>query len=1251
MSRLLKPLILLTVLVTALSGVSAQSNAQLKQGDPPVEGRISISPPDEDGIVTISGAADSVFPAAQVAVRNLYTGQTVYVQAGVTGTFTATIYGPGNTPFWISPSTSIPNSLRDRPGSLPGGPGTIKYGTFAQTAADPAAAATTQLIVDGDAADWSAYPNSAFSQSDGVAVYSLVNQNSIYVGLTGDALPTDYTQLTLTFTLDGALYTLSLDPRQQQLAALSRVQPNPRENIATLPVAASQGQAIELRIPTAPIEPTNPSLESATLENLVFVGADGNPVLALSVQQSVPLVAERDGIVRLNSQIGSDLTRFTISGALAGGSSVWSASGRINQLAFEPGETLVMELDAALNTPELPDGLVGLRMIGQIGLQPVVGTDGAQTAGGLDSNNGWSDVLTPSGLAISGLRGDFVLGEAVVPANQVIRQGEQIVFPLDFNLTIPDDLPAGMYVPFFRGFLQVGDGEILRWDANGPLGSGEVAPSLSATRLPVVLNVGGVTGGRLLWTLFNDVPSNGSRGVLALEDQQSYALANRVRFDSPTYILPPTEGPGGDGIAYPIEPYLLNQMPNTYDRSTAPLVPFLFPGGRMDVRITRPDGQVDTLGGTALVQAQLSTPTLDERSVFGAQSPVDIYRLTTLNPIFGSYVFTQYGQYEISMTGGLEDIWGNRYEGGGTYRVLIAETLDLLPGVLPGTPFEVGDAFYPGLHIAPGAPAEVTIRVRIYPLDGGAVIEQVIEGQANNAGHFHADDQGLRFETAGEYVIDYEARYTDADGRLWAGSLRSAGVIARTDGTLLAHGARGLDSLPESGPAWFSAEQYAPGVLPRLNFPYHSGDVAWLPDGLNGQIRPIIQAQDVSGSYADWLLANLPPALNVQQRVVDEQLPVAQFSAPDDRYGPALQPDGLLNDAYAYISAVLPGVTARQFVDGGLASGLDTYWDADDPFNQQHGAGVTGSRPGDFVFLFGGAVVRNEQAGVRDTAAYAALAIITDGISDTLGTRVFPPYRGEAGGPNGGPLLVLRDEEINMFFHPTGVRPGDVLRQGDTLSVAGQVAPTLASLVSVQITAPSGVVRQFEGKASAIGYFYDPTQDFAVDEPGVWTVDVRVRHEGLTSAGSIEPPPPIGNVLGSESGRFMVYVLPNESQPLEWNDARADFTIPPGIPYNFSFPLPETWTDVQVFHTVSIPGSILSQGPLRPSGRSFSFQYNPTNLGRSFPNLETNGQGEGPSAADVMTLTFVVTGSDENGRFQVRARTFTIMHDRLTTFG
>jgi len=167
----------------------------------------------------------------------------------------------------------------------------------------------------------------------------------------------------------------------------------------------------------------------------------------------------------------------------------------------------------------------------------------------------------------------------------------------------------------------------------------------------------------------------------------------------------------------------------------------------------------------------------------------------------------------------------------------------------------------------------------------------------------------------------------------------------------------------------------------------------------------------------------------------------------------------------------------------------------------------------------------------------------------------------------------------------------------------------------------------------------------------VWTVEINVRHEGETSAGIIEPPPPTGTVLGTTGGRFEVYVLPSDSPPLEWNDPRSDIAIPASVAYNFNFPLPEDWTNVQVYHVVRTPGYLLDDTPLKPSGRSFSFQYNPTNLTRNFPNLENNGQGVGASASDVVTLTFVATGVDGNGQFQIRGRSYTIAHDRLTTFG
>lgn len=1249
MRRLAGLILTFLIVVAALSVAAAQGEPRLQQGDPPIASLIVVSAPDADGLVTITGAAGSVFPAAQVAVRNLYTGDTVYAQAGLNGSFSAVLYGPGNTPFWVSPANNIPQNLRDLPGSLPGGPGTIIYGTTLQNTAQ--SGTLSGLVIDGNLGDWSRYQSQALITPPTPTIFALLNQNSLYFALS-DRFPVEYAQMVLSLALDNANYDLTLDPRQAGSAAVSR----DGRAVGTIAIAAAQTTAIELRIPRQAINPAVPLPAVTTLQQVRFVGADGSDLLVVPVGQPVPAVDEVDGITRLESQIGADFTRFTVSGMLGSSANRWVARGRINQLAFQPGNTLTLELDVEMNVPDLPAGVVGLQMLGELRLQAVVGADGQQTAGGLYSNNGWSDTLTPSGIAISNLRGDFVLAESSTPANQILRQSGKLIFPLDFTVQIPADLPGGIYVPMLEGFGQVADGDVFSWQETSPLGASAAGSPFALTRLPVTLSVGTVTTGRLLWTLFQDTPSAGSRGVVAAQDQARYALANRVQFDSPTYILPPPR----DGVAtvLPIEPYMLNQMSNSFDVNTVPLIPFLFPGGRLSARITRPDGQVDDLGSTAIVQNQLSSAAMDERERFGAHSQVDVYRLTTLNPAFTQYAFAQYGAYQIELAGNLEDVWGNRYEGGGTYTVLVAEALDVRPAVLPGTPFEVGNSFHSGVHLAPGLPADVTVTLRLYPLDGGEVVETQFSGQANAQGYFTLPDSAFRFEAAGEYVVEYEARYTDAEGRLWAGSERSAGIVASPAGQLIAHGRRGVDTVStEPRPAWFTLRQYAPNASPvRMNTPYHTGDVLWITDGRDSQLNPIITVQDRGTVYADWLWSAAPgyQALDgtpLRSLVIEESLPVTLIGAADAPVISALDPTSVVNRAYSYVSAVTPAVNVRQFVQGGVDGALPLYFDLDDPLNGQVGAGVAGLRPGDYIFLFGGAVVRNDDINLSDASIYASLGIVTDGRSDALGPRIYPPFNGEAGGGGTGPLMTVLERPVEMFFHPTAAAPGDVLHVGDVFSVAGQVAPTLPSIVTVTITEPDGSVRQFEGVSSAIGYFYNPAQDFVVDQPGVWTVRIQTRHEGVTSVGAVEPPAPTGGVLGTSDGTYHVYVLPADTQPLEWSDTRSDFNIPAASQFNFRFSLPADWENIRIYHTLTTPAYVVEDAPLPRAGSTFSYQYYLQNYSRLFPNIEEGRTGTGAAAADTITLTFAVTGTDADGTLQIRTRTFTIAFDRLFTFG
>ncbi|MBZ0302400.1 MAG: hypothetical protein K8J31_21820, partial [Anaerolineae bacterium] len=1221
------PRFLALVLVLLLGGTTIvlAQNAAPQVGDPPIAALITVGPADAAGIVTIHGATGAVFPGAQVAVRNLFTEQVTYTQAGLTGSFEARLFGPGSTPFWISPAASIPNTVRNRPGSLPGGPGTIVYGSLA--AEDVGEAPVTQLVIDGSLDDWSAYPAGRLRQANQQDAYALRNRESLYMALVVASPPDVYSRLAVIFTLEGATYRVVFDPRlPEEAATWTRLSPL-EADLGTLAAAKTQGDAIELRIPLSPLRSVlGAQLDNAQLDRFEFLAADDSALLTVNVIQAIPPVDEVDGIVYPARARMSEPIRFSVAGSVAQGASIWHAEGRLNQQNFEPGDALHMQMDVTFDAPDLPETLVGVSMIGQVGLQPLVGADGQQATGGAGSNNGWSAVLTPSGLPIDNLRSDFVLGEAVVPAPQVLRRNDSLIFGIEFDLMLPEDLPDGVYGLVFEGYGQIADGERFHWEDNGVFGSGDgVISRLQVTRLPVLLNVGDVPSKRLIWSLFQDNPSEGSRGLLADEDQGHAALSNRVRFNSPTYILPPFAAPDSqEPLRYGLEPYLVSLMTNAPDSTGAPIIPFDFPSGELAVQITRPDGTLDDLGRSAIVQNRLSTAADDDRTLFGGQSQVDEYRLTTLNPILTGYQFAGYGPYAIDLRGSIEDAWGNRYEGGGTYHVLIAETLDLLPGVLPGTPFEVGDQFYGGLMVSPGAPADVTVTARIYPLDGSPMIEQVMTGPANTHGYF-ADD-GFEFTTPGEYVVDYEARYTDAQGRLWAGSLRSAGVIGTPKGALIAHGRRGLnDYYPGIRPAWFTSRRYDPESGPlRLMSPYQTGDVLWYAADTDNTVRPAMSVQDTALMYAQWLSDALPDyrapdGQSMARRAARGELPVIMMGDKQPDYNPVLQ--SLTNDAYAYFSVVRPGLSVRQFVQGSDDPGLLLYWDMNDPYNEQIGSGLTGDLAGDYVFMFGGAVVRNPDADIAEAAIYGSAGFAIEDRGDTLGARIYPPYRGAAGGADGGPLLTVRGEPVTMFFHPTGVRPGQILTVGDTLAVAGQVAPTLASNVDVTITSPAGDSREFSGEANAIGYFYDPANDLTVDQPGVWTVEIHVQQTGLTSAGVVEPPYPEGDVLGTEGGRFSVYVVPPDATELAWHDTRQDIVIPGALPYNFNLNIPDGWTNAQVDHTVTIPGFVLRSGPLPINGTSFSFQHNPTNLNAVFPNVEVDARLHGPAAADPVTLT------------------------------
>ena len=60
-----------------------------------------------------------------------------------------------------------------------------------------------------------------------------------------------------------------------------------------------------------------------------------------------------------------------------------------------------------------------------------------------------------------------------------------------------------------------------------------------------------------------------------------------------------------------------------------------------------------------------------------------------------------------------EDIWGNRYQGGGTYSFWIAKRMTLATATFQGQSYPMGGRYGRDMAFSPAVPADVAARVRV----------------------------------------------------------------------------------------------------------------------------------------------------------------------------------------------------------------------------------------------------------------------------------------------------------------------------------------------------------------------------------------------------------------------------------------------------------------------------------------------------------------------------------------------------------
>ena len=483
---------------------------------------------------------------------------------------------------------------------------------------------------------------------------------------------------------------------------------------------------------------------------------------------------------------------------------VWTFHGSINTHTFVPGNPLRVQGTVRVDSPAL-QGVDALKMNIGLWLERLSDTDGSSF---FRRNAFTSTFLTPAGLPIerASAYGNELEEYQEVPLVKTVS--DQAEARVDLTLTLPPNFPAGYYQPILAfHFPDMPQEEILSRSVITELNSTGRTSQLEA-RLPII-QVGSPVPPHLYWPLFLDTPSNGSRGVLSVEDADRFGVAQRILTSSETFVIPRLGAASGQSLTYRLEPFVPTLGVGNDGRLSLLTIPFRFPSGSLTVRIHQPDGTERVLGPTPFVQSRLKSLVDEEGNLLdaGGGHISNAYQLSTMDPRF-EVEFTQDGLHVIAVEGTIDDIWGHTWSGGGTYDVHVGRVLALDTAVLPGTHFEVGDGFNPGLVVSPPVTAEVEVRLQHVPhSDINQLQERVIRGRTNRFGYFQPAGNSVIFEQPGEYRVDITATGHDEQGQQWMGSRTWGGVVAPVDPLIVAHGRRGIETQETIGPQWFTRDQ------------------------------------------------------------------------------------------------------------------------------------------------------------------------------------------------------------------------------------------------------------------------------------------------------------------------------------------------------------------------------------------------------------------------------------------------------------
>ncbi len=892
--------------------------------------------------------------------------------------------------------------------------------------------------------------------------------------------------------------------------------------------------------------------------------------------------------------------RFTDAGHTEQGD--WQADISISAGIWEPGMPLKVEV-----TLQLPDDyLAKLKTNCNIEAEQFImlvtaeRTFDAEGWMRLANDERMSTLLTPTGLAIEGGTNGGALTTRLGfpwkgPIDELVTRPVSALVPVEgskhihFSISprLPSDLPPGIYrLRLDFGVVAKKRRYCLDGHGFGTRAPYHEVPVNSYIYSPPIRAYGTHASGTAVdastiqpcfpWVILAGYNSNGYRGVIADEDKGRFALSERHIIPDEV-ILPLYNEKGNAKLSYSLEPTF---PVDTIDAFTN--IPWNYASGEYSVQVTGPDGRTQDLGTAAFV----------EKKGFGP---------TTKNPAFTAWKPQQYGRYIVRAAGWIMDQWGNRYQGGGTYRFWIAKRMTMATATFQGQAYSVGNRYGRDIGFAPAVPADVEITATLYvDSDPNQARTVTCSGKATPGGIFGAA-QGMKplpFEAPGEYHATVQATYTDPEGHLWVCAMRHAGVVYPPDSPIEAHGkklainrivnGKQVRDLVDTGETHF--EGYVPAKgdfrkLDHINYPYNQGDCVLIASEQQGanKIEPVltyvVKAENTPYD-PKWQGIGLT---NVQIRT-------------SNGYSPHMFPEYITDWEYFYAGAPRPGFMSRFIVgDNGTRA---PYWPTSpNRFGGQIGSSANGDLPGDIYRLIGGVVVRR-QGQKPMYAGYMASAFLLP--KGTNNNRIISP---------GSEHLTSPDGRSSRFFL-VGTRPGMVYEVGTSFAPAVQIDPMVPAACRFVLTFPDRRQKIWEGTGDKSGS-WAATDRVTLDLPGTYRYTLEATWNGHK-----------GHMPGLPPGGGELYVIEKE-RPEGAINLKIDLPNQSSFDAAGKLRIPGTSTASEVRYAAVIPGCVILQGSIPVQGGRWEYTFDPKEIaGRTQTYDIVNLSNGKPEIGRVVHLTF-----------------------------